>query len=95
MAIELKEREDIYLNNKKFNFWNILKSLYFLLSFISTIILIIIIIILIILLKTYYVGCDGIKDGVIVCNITEMKNLENDPNYMVKFVEKYCPYLWK
>lgn len=95
MAIELKDEKDIYLNNKKTNFWNILKTLYFLLSFISTIVLIIITITLIILLKTYYVGCDGIKDGVIACNITEMKNLENDPNYIVNFVERYCPYLWK
>lgn len=48
---------------------------YYILSFISTIILIIFIITLIILLKTYYVGRDGFKHGVIVCNITEMKNL--------------------
>lgn len=95
MAIELKEEENIYFNNKKTNFLNILKIIYFILSFISIIVLIIITITLIILLKKYYVGCDGIKDGVIVCNITEMKNLENDPNYIVKFVERYCPYLWK
>lgn len=94
MTIKLSEEENIYIKNKEFNIWNFFKVLYLFLSFISTIILIIITITLILLLNRYWIGCDGIKDGVIVCNITKWKNMVDDPNYIVKFVNKYCPYLW-
>lgn len=35
------------------------------------------------------------KDEVIVCYITEWKNYVNEPNYLVNFVNRYCPLLWK
>ena len=95
MAIKLEENDEITFYNKRQNILTVLKSLYYFISFISIIILIIIIITLFVLLNKYGIGCDGIKDEVIVCYITEWKNYTDDPNYLVKFVDKYCPLLWK
>lgn len=94
MPIKLIEDENIYIKNKKIKIWDFLKVLYFILSFMSTIILSVIIITIIILLNNYWIGCDGIKDDVIVCNITKWKNMVDEPNYIINFVNKYCPYLW-
>lgn len=95
MAIKLEENDEKTFCNKSQNIWTILKFLYYFISFISIIILIIIIIALFVLFNKYGISCDGIKDEVIVCYITEWKNYTNDPNYLVKFVDKYCPLLWK
>jgi hypothetical protein len=68
MAIELKETEEIIINNKKSNFWNFLS---YTINFISITSFIFIIITLFILINKYDGACDGVKDGVILCYITE------------------------
>lgn len=95
MPIKLGETDEINFYNKRQNIWTVLKFLYYFLSFISIIILIVIMITLFVLLNKYGISCDGIKDEVIVCYITEWKNYVNEPNYLVKFVNRYCPLLWK
>lgn len=70
MTIELKETEEIIINNKKSNFWNFLS---YTINFISITSFILIIIMLFILINK----CDGVKDGVILCYITKKQGMIN------------------